>query len=1248
MIISSRFAQSAFLFALAASISVVSGRAGAVVPSPMNLQRAPLFLNASVDPNVVLTLDDSGSMGWPYMPDGIEGGCGFRHPRFFSHVFNRIYYNPAVPYTPPLAADGAPFPNANFNAAWLDGYEAPGSPKTGTVPTPTIDLGTSYFPKRWEQNANTSTALFVGHDPRLRPVAPDLGVVANGGTVDAWFNDCALPGTPLPAAPAIVATSAWLPFTSANNETTGAFFQGTAGGTSRAFYYAFTGNVNVAAEINNPRLYEAVDVDAGTPAQKQNFANWFSYYSNRYLLARTAMTRSFGVQDSGLRVAYQQINGLPFNPGTTTLNKFQGAARTAFFQQIYSLPTAGGTPNRNAMNRAGRLFRQGSPATTNFTNPYWEGPPLNRELTCRQNFHVHVTDGYSNGGNPAPPPGGWASLIGGRLLPDTKTYAPAAAVSRIFGNIAPPTNAGGCWNGSGCDASKATVAFTYWANDLRPDLVNNVPPFFDSRITGITGAPVVGPIGNPASVPEIYWNPVNDPATWQHMVNFTVGLGVSGVRVWPTQYDALRAGTVAWPGFRSGGQETVDDFWHAGLVSRGGFFSAANPEELVDSLSAALSSVLARSGTAAATSVTSGIIQAATLAFRSEFDSGTWSGDVSAFQVGNDAQPILPAKWKAGAQLTARTPLSRNILTAASASGGGIAFQWGVLPAPYQVELNDDPSTSVIDNDGLGARRLEYIRGARNDEIDNGGPFRIRSSLLGAVIGSGAAVIAAPSAPFVDEDFEGGPEFIAAVKYEAFRATLKNRRRVVYVGANDGMLHAFDAGTGVTGFTPAGVPIVDLGTGAELWAYVPREVGTRLSRLTNPTFEFTPYVDATPVVQDAFIGGRWRTLLVGSLRRGGQGVFALDVTNPNVTEADASNVVLWEVSDDLAGFERLGFTFGRPNIARLANGKWVVLVPGGYNSEQNTMSEPQVAPADADGGSTMFVLDAATGALIRKFEFLSTVSRGLTSPTMGDYELDYIAEFAVAGDLQGNLWRFDLADSNPINWSVDRMFSPTVEFAQPITAAPRLFGDPATGGIIAVVGTGKYLEAGDRSLGGVPTQSFYGIRDYGKASGNYPIVRADLTAQTFTLVPGPAAFYTVTNNAVPTASRGWRINLPELGERVVNAGGALFSQGIVILSSIIPSGDDPCEPGLRGSVFVLNAAGGGAPLIDLDGDGQVAGAGDLAGPVGRPVDEMPASGTLQPACPPGEDCRIVDILAAGAPINVPSTNWRRRSWREIQ
>jgi type IV pilus assembly protein PilY1 len=299
------------------------------------------------------------------------------------------------------------------------------------------------------------------------------------------------------------------------------------------------------------------------------------------------------------------------------------------------------------------------------------------------------------------------------------------------------------------------------------------------------------------------------------------------------------------------------------------------------------------------------------------------------------------------------------------------------------------------------------------------------------------------------------------------------------------------------------------------------------------------------------------------------------------------------------------------------------------------------------GGSTLFVLDAQTGAEIRRFEFAPAVSRGLSSPTMGDYETDFIDEFAVAGDLQGNLWRFDLSDPNPANWAVERMFRPTTDFDQPITSAPRLFPDARTGGLIAVFGSGKYLEAGDRSVTGVPTQTLRGVRDYGRGSPNYPITTAQLQLQTLTKttnIPPAASTFTVTNNNVADTQRGWRINLVDLGERGVTSAGALFSQGIAIFSTIIPNGDDPCQPGLRGNVYVLNASTGGAPSIDRNGDGVVTAA-DLAGNIGQSVPTSVSEGSPALLVNAGGG---IGTLVDFPQIQIATSVWRRRTWREIR
>lgn len=1170
--------------ALAFAVALLT--AGAAAAAPLNLQKAPLFLNSSVDPNIAVTVDDSGSMASAFMPDSVDDGCGWRHPRYYASNWNRIYYNPAIKYTPPLKPDGTPFPDATFTAAWRDGYEAQTGFVSGALGSSTLDLSKNYRATR-SRNARSSSGT----------TGTEISHVA---TFDA--SSC---------------QSTWtFPFATGSG----------ASLVSPAFYYKLTG-----ADPTSAASYTAVQVG---DAEKQNFANWYSYYRTRYLMARTALSRVFGVQDDNLRIVWQNLNSNKL-ASASKVTKFTSTGRTDFFNWLYRTPSDNATPLRASMIRVGEFFARSS--GTDLTNPYWEPPQApattGKELVCRQNFHVMMTDGYTNE-TTNPSLGASPRDHLATTLPDGTAYSTSDAHSKIFWDEIAASGTCGTSGGT-CSPTLGDIAFHYWAKDLRGDLANKVPSFVPDRS-------VTAPASDDAT--EIYFNPNNDPATWQHLVQYIVGLGVAGTMAYPGDYNALRTDSAKkWPALKNDSPSAVDDAWHAAINSRGEYFSAQNPSELVDSLSAVLKSVLVRRGSASAATVTSGIIQSSTLAFRTAFDSGDWSGKVTAYTVDETGQlQIGSPKWEAGEKLTARGADDRVIYTSTDADGGGVAFRWGNLPAAYQASLDDDPSTVAVDDDGLGEARLNYLRGDRTNELDKGGKFRIRASTLGAVVNSGAVVVSAPSAAYDDQWPSGAYELDKdAETYAAFRATHKSRNRVIYVGANDGMLHAFDAGTGASA-SPS------FGSGDELWAYVPREVVPRLSTLTNPVFAFEPFVDLTPTVRDVYDRNtkQWRTLLVGGLRRGGQGVFALDVTTAKgLDEADASSVVLWEYADDIGTAEakRMGYTYGRPIISRLNvkdGGRWVVVVNGGYNSDE---ADGNVG----DGTGSLFVLDAITGDLLREINVPE--AKGLSAVTMGDYDSDFTDEFAVAGDLNGNLWRFDLSNPEPANWSVVKVFAPASTGKQPITAAPRIFPDPATGNVIIVFGTGKYLEPSDRTTTGTPTQSFYGVRDYGAASTRYPVTRSALQAQTLTAVAQPdgSKLLKVSNNGVTLAQDGWYVDLLDVGERSVTSFGAQFSLGFFIASTIIPNGDDPCEPSLRGNVFLLNAATGGQSsfaVMDTTKDGYIS-SGDDKSVIGRSVAQSVPEGSPSVLVPPGGGIgRLVDFPE----IKIPQTVWRRRGWHELR
>ena len=843
----------------------------------LDLAKTPLFLGTSVKPNIIMSMDDSGSMRAGFMPEGQEGPysvggvqrCEFQLPRYFASTSNTVYYNPAVTYLPPLQENGTRLPNVDFHKAWVDGFAAAlaksKSPEGPAVDLKFVDLATDYFPtyEMFRTRAgNPPTASEPNYTVHPSGLEPDdrrikhttdpiklsraaIGDMNNNGIVDvpppAVHPDegktrCNKPTPTAPSNPDGGDLWATLPFANSS------------GTQSAAFYYTQSGTTWTAHTI--------------PPEQQQNFANWYSYYRTRMLLARSAMSETFAGVGGNLRLGWSTLHNEPIT-ATTKISDFVGATRKSFFSWLYTFKDKDETFLRKSTISAGQLYMRSG---LNDLNPYYDAA-THQELACRSNNHLLVTDGYWNEENPNPIgvtdhvstsfPDGPFSLAVGDL--ESKIYwneqqppplpVPPQPVPATHNCKAPTTSGWGSTGGKlPCAPTLADIAFHYWATDLRPDLPNIVPRRWKDLGTGITSA-----LPPPASTAlaitnkEVFFNPANDPANWQHMVNYFVSMGVSGtITVNDANYLALRKGTKIWPAPRNQSSTAVDDTWHATINSRGQYRAANNVEQLKQQLEQILRTIEEEQGTASAATVSSGVATGSSFAIRTEYDTGDWSGNVRAYPVNMTGFGENPL-WDAAALLKARSPDSRVILTADD-DGEGTAFRWDSLSTGWQAALNDDPDTlTVIDDDGLGEARLEFLRGVRTHEGSGG--FRSRLSVLGSVIHSGAAMIGAPSAGYNREQF---PAYSPEVEdwdetdggYLEFVETHRERRRVAYVGSNDGMLHAFDAGVGESA-----------GTGAELWAYVPRELAKAVGRLTSDTFGFEPMVDSTPVVRDVFIDG---------------------------------------------------------------------------------------------------------------------------------------------------------------------------------------------------------------------------------------------------------------------------------------------------------------------------------------------------------------------------------------------------------
>ncbi len=566
----------------------------------------------------------------------------------------------------------------------------------------------------------------------------------------------------------------------------------------------------------------------------------------------------------------------------------------------------------------------------------------------------------------------------------------------------------------------ADFAMYYYANDLSPD-EEDTPKgkgYLDE-------------------VPTNKW----DGASHQHMVTFAVAFGVSGT-LNPDDYEDDRTSAdymklkstgayVDWPEVTGDRRpQSIDDLWHATVNGRGVFVNAGNPQKLVEGLLRIIQDIKARQPTSAASVTVNGDylfgqIGPEVLIFQGSYSyiDDEWGGDVRAYRINElTGNVIIDPLWSAAEKLQDKAWNDRNILTFDGNQSGQL-FVYGDLTDDQESKLGPDPENIV-----------NFIRGK---ELGGSGN---RSNMLGDIVHA--------SPVFIDD--------------------------VVYVGANDGMLHAFNAKLKVNSTDPE--------PGEELFAYVPYLVFDHLKDLVDPDYDHRFYVDLTPTVQkgeNLLADSGDQTILVGGLGKGGKGYFALDITNPFTM---SENQVLWEFprkDTKTADVKDMGYSYSKPvvvqsyKLAKDGDYTWVVIFGNGYNS--------------VNGRSVLFILDAKTGNLIKKLEAGSGSDNGLSSPIAVDVNFDEIVDFVYAGDLRGNLWKFDLTRPTESDWEVayndDGAGVPLFTAIdldgnyQPITSKPDVMLHPSRHGYIVCFGTGKFLDSSD--FDDARLQTIYGIWDYG-------------------------------------------------------------------------------------------------------------------------------------------------------------------------
>ncbi|NTV11685.1 MAG: hypothetical protein HGA47_13065 [Zoogloea sp.] len=613
----------------------------------------------------------------------------------------------------------------------------------------------------------------------------------------------------------------------------------------------------------------------------------------------------------------------------------------------------------------------------------------------------------------------------------------------------------------------------------------------------------------------------------------------------------------------------VADLWHAALDSRGQFFSADDPNGLLEAFTSILNRVQAGVGSAAAIVASSGKVTSSTAIYQAKYDGRNWSGDLIKTMLNADGTTGT-SPWSAASQLKTPNASTRLILTSTDGNNGtggsGVSFEWSNLTSNQKASLKN-----FGDSDTTAQARLNWLRGDATNE-GTGLNFRVRSTTkLGDIINAGPVMVGMPNAGYSDNNFAGYSAFRFAncPTGNTFGACTGTRNAVIYFGANDGMVHG-----------------IDDASGNEVLAYVPMEVMGNLKSLSSAGYSHQTYVDAQPVAGDAYISGAWRTLLVGGLGAGGRGIYALNVTNPGnfnknaASSGGADRLVYWEFTD--ANDADLGYTYGKPIIAKMANNQWAVIFGNGYN---NTGS----------GKSALFIVFIESSLSSFSYKKITVGSGttaspgGLGSPLAVDTDQDGKVNYIYAGDIDGKLWKFDVSNSSSANWTVANSGNPLFTATdassnpQPITSAPEATLHPR-GGVFVLFGTGKALQLSDLDPTNFKTQTFYGIWDNGSA-----VSLSNLEQRTFTQVTNTdgTVYRTLSGNVLDwTTKSGWYVNLPQSGERVLND--PILQDGKVIFTTAAPS-TDPCKSAGDGWLIELDAITGQALPVspfDVNNDGK--------------------------------------------------------------
>jgi type IV pilus assembly protein PilY1 len=919
--------------------------------------------------------------------------------------------------------------------------------------------------------------------------------------------------------------------------------------------------------------------------EKLNHLHWATYHFDRLSASKVGVGAAFSRQPDSFRLSWMTIQDAA--PVNTIADYGLPATRTSFYTWLNGLTSGASTPLKTSLDNVGQYY-QTTPNTGPWGNKPWDATSAegsSAQLSCRRSYAILTTDGlWNDTTDPASVNGRNTDSINGPVITHadggTYQYKPRVATDpRSVGKSDNFAAAGGS------NATLADVAMHYWVNDLRP---------------GTTGL-----VNNTASKAEL-----KEPF-WQNMTTFTVSVGApSGMT--SAAITAAKNGTGNWSTPAANTVTALDDLIHAAHNGGGDFLAVTDADSFAKKLSDALAKITAVKDSQAGVSSSSGALIAGSRKYVPNFTSGQWWGNLSAVVLDASGGPKTgsaladqSAGWSvvrtdsSGSPVvpnvsTIPTPFtSRNIYVWKDVASKAVKFDWANVGATGVGGLRSStPATdkrtqlaSTVTED-----MVRYLAGDRANEEGNTGTdaFRSRLAVMGDITNSTPLYV----------KYLGDPGYnkLGLPGYAEYLKSKKERTKgLLFAGANDGMLHAFD-----------------IDNGAELWAYVPRAILGKLHRLANPAYTHEYYVDGPSVEADAYLSEGWRNLVLGSVGAGGRAVFAVNVNTTNPTSGLNGSSVRWEINDSATDFAELGSIITPIQTGMLQDGRWVAVFGNGYESNSCR--------------SSLFVVKLEDGSLIKKIDAetasgTTSLCAGTTKNGLGGVRLMFNSDNkiigAYAGDLQGNVWKFNAPGTGITNWALGNGGKPlfTAKNAaggvQAITAPPavvvRTDQPKYNPSYMVVVGTGKLHEIEDQA--NKTTQSAYGLWDrYGFTS-----TLDDSIASRTSLVPvnttftkaltvatdilstsaGTSNLYTTTpsKNADWTMDRGWVLDYSiKAGQRTITP---IEKAGrIVRIDTMIPKDPAPSCSDAAGEAFnyLVEPLTGGCKsqtTLDTNGDGVI-------------------------------------------------------------